>query len=64
MTWTASEELRIQRIELKCNEIQTALNNVAPKQMLKSISNIRQAEIEEIKKQILELTQRIIDLEA
>lgn len=63
MAWTATEELRIQRIEQKLNDVQTALNNVAPKRMVKSLSNIRQAEIDDLKTAIAELTQRVTDLE-
>lgn len=63
MAFTASEERRIRAIELKLNDIQTALNNLATREQLKQLLNIRQSEITELQEKVVELEQRILDLE-
>ena len=63
MAFTESESRRIRAIELKLNDIQTALNNLATREQLKQLLNIRQSEITELQEKIEELEQRIVDLE-
>lgn len=63
MAFTESEERRIRAIELKLNDVQTALNNLATREQLKQLLNIRQSEITELQEKVEELEQRIVDLE-
>lgn len=63
MAFTVTENRRIEAIETMLNTVQTALNNVASKQQMKAILNIRQSEIEELQEEIVLLKQRVLDLE-
>lgn len=59
MAWTETEELRIQAIEKRINEIQTALNNMASRKQMKSIMNLRQAEIDDLKQRVAALEEQV-----
>lgn len=59
MALTVTEERRIQAIEKKLNELQTALNNLVSKRQMKSLLNIRQAEIEDLKTRVTALETQI-----
>lgn len=63
MAFTESEERRVRAVELKLNDVQTALNNLATREQLKQLLNIRQSEIAELQEKVVELEQRILDLE-
>jgi len=63
MAWTPTELLRIEAIEAKMNQMQTAMNNLATKRQLLQLLNIRQAEIEQLKTDYAALEQRVHDLE-
>ena len=63
MAWTETELKRIEAIELKLNDIQIALNNLATVRQLKEYINLRQSEINNLKNEVAALEQRIIDLE-
>ena len=64
MALTATEALRIQAIENKLNDLQTALNNVASKKQMKALTQIRQAEIEDLKQRVTTLESEIAVLQA
>ena len=64
MALTAIEEKRLQSIEETLNRVQTALNNLATKTQLKQLLNIRQAEIDALRKELEELSQRVSNLES
>jgi predicted nucleic acid-binding Zn-ribbon protein len=64
MAWTATEEKRIQAIELKLNELQEALNALATKAQLKQLVNIRQSEIETLKSQVASLQAQVLALQS
>lgn len=61
--FTISENRRIEAIETKLNELQTAANNLATKRQLKELLNIRQAEIEQLKEEVALLKTRVTALE-
>ena len=63
MAWTPTELLRIEAIEAKMNQMQTAMNNLATKRQLLQLLNIRQAEIEQLKTDYAALEQRVHNLE-
>lgn len=64
MSWTQTEENRIQAIEAKLNELQLALNALATKAQLKQLVNIRQSEIEDLKQRVSSLESQIQALQA
>jgi polyhydroxyalkanoate synthesis regulator phasin len=64
MALTESENARILAIEEMLNNVQVALNQLATKTQLKSLANIRQAEIDTLKEQVAALEQRIFNLES
>lgn len=64
MAWTPEEEARIQAIEAKLNEIQTALNNVASRAMVKQLVNHRQSEIIKLQEEVESLKTQIATLQA
>jgi len=43
--WLDQEEARIISLERMLNKIQTAINNLAPKEMLRRLLTVRQTEI-------------------
>lgn len=55
---------RVQAIEAMLNTIQVALNNVPTKVQMKSLVNIRQAEIEELQRTVEELNSRLTSVES
>lgn len=57
MALTSSEELRLQAIEQRLNQIQEALNQLTTKRQMKSLLNIRQSEINDLKSEIQTLQQ-------
>lgn len=64
MALTETEELRIQVIETKLNEIQTALNQLATRLQLKSLLNIRQAEITDLQERVAAVESQLAVLQA
>jgi predicted nuclease with TOPRIM domain len=56
--------LRIEVIEAKLNDVQTAINNLASKQQLKQLLNIRQTEIDDLKVRVTSLEGRLTVLES
>ena len=64
MALTSEEQVRIQAIETKLNEIQTALNNVASRAMVKQLVNHRQSEIIELHEEVANLKTQIATLQA
>ena len=59
-----SIEARFQAIENKLNELQIAVNNLATKAQMKSLLNIRQAEIEDLKTRTTVLENKVAILES
>jgi hypothetical protein len=55
MTWTSSEEFRIQAIERALNTIQTALNNLATKQLVKSLLYTEQHAVAQLQEELDQL---------
>jgi len=50
---------RIEVIEYKLNELQTAMNNLVTKLEMKALQNIRQNEIIELQSQVAELQSQV-----
>ncbi len=57
MAWTNPEETRIETIEKLLNQMQTAINNLASQQQLRSLVALKQ-------KEIADLTTRVSSLES
>jgi len=57
-------EARFQAIETKLNQLQVAVNKLATKSQLKSLLNIRQAEIEDLKTRVTTLENKVSILES
>lgn len=45
MAWTAAEELRVQAIELMLNKLQTIVQQLASQKQLRSLSMLKQSDI-------------------
>ena len=54
---------RIEAIEDMLNNVQTALNNLAPKSQLKQISVLMQGQIDTLSQEVTALKQRVATLE-
>jgi polyhydroxyalkanoate synthesis regulator phasin len=57
-------EDRLKAIEVKLNEVQTAMNNLATKRQMKGLLNIRQSEIEDLKTRVAALEAQVAALQA
>ncbi len=63
MSLTQTENGRIQSLEKKVNDLQTALNNVSSTKQMKTLLTIRQAEIEDLKTRVSILETQIQTLQ-
>lgn len=60
----AQVQVRIETLEEKVNEIQTAINNLATKRQLNASMLVRQNEIDELKQRVDSLETQIAALQA
>lgn len=59
----AQLQCRVEAIELKLNEIQTALNNLCTKRQMQALLTIRQTEIDDLKLRVENLEEEIAILQ-
>lgn len=64
MAWSSEETARVQAIETKINEMQTAINKLASRAQLKQLLNIRQSEIVELQQTVADLQSEVEALQA
>lgn len=64
MSFTASEEIRIQAIERKLNDIQVALNRLATRKEMKALATVRQQEIIELQAEVDTLQSQVQTLQS
>ncbi len=63
MSFTDSEEARIQAIEQTLNKVQTAIKNLASQQQVRSLNVIRQKEIDNLTTRIEALETLVSNLQ-
>jgi hypothetical protein len=63
MAFTDAEEIRIQAIETCLNNLQTAVNNLSTRKMVKALANVREQEIIDINAEITTLKTQIAILQ-
>ena len=60
---TGCDEKRLQAIETKLNQMQTAINTLASRQMVKALANVREQEIKDINEEIDSLKTQVSALQ-
>lgn len=64
MAWTDAETAQVESIELMLNKVQTALLNMAPKEMVRRYILLRQREITDLTTRLDALVARVAVLES
>jgi polyhydroxyalkanoate synthesis regulator phasin len=63
MAWTAAETARVEAIEKQLNKVQIAIKNLASQQQVRSLSTLKQKEVDELKARVSALEAQLAILQ-